>query len=145
VPGDGLWLRERARVVGKWDGHGPPRVRVRYDSDGTDHVVVWPDRLKPVALDRCISNGVHKEGSRWTGIITDVRIERVQDITEADAIAEGFEPTDVDDGAVVHRYSARRLFQTAWARFYPGSWESNDWVTVTRWAKASDSCGKGGA
>lgn len=46
--------------------------------------------------------------------ITDVRLERVQDITEKDAKAEGAK--SLED------------FQTLWGGVYPNSWENNEWV-----------------
>lgn len=145
--GDRLWVRERARVVGVWDRHGPPMVRVRYEADGTDHLVTWPDRLKPVALGRCIPNGVHREGARLFLEVTEVRAQRLQDITEADARAEGVEPTDdpFQEGNEYWRCyrsncegrggecpgvpSARESFETLWGSINgPESWDANPWV-----------------
>lgn len=152
VAGDGLWLRERARVL-EVGAASAPAMHIRYEADGAEAWVDYPARLKTVEVGRCIANGVHREGSRWTGIITEVRVERIEDITEADAVAEGVEPVDdpfQEDNEYWRCYrtncegrggecagvlSARESFETLWQRLYPGSWERNDWVWVVRWGK----------
>lgn len=75
--------------------------------------------------------------SRLTLIVTDVRVERLQDISEADAIAEGVE-RDSDgwrDYLMPHTQccaSARDSFGTLWESINgPGAWQANTWVTVT--------------
>lgn len=75
--------------------------------------------------------------------ITDVRVERVQDISEADAIAEGMEPWVECYAAhplkpqskprfigAKHKATCREAFEQAWSATYPGSWDRNDWVWV---------------
>lgn len=69
--------------------------------------------------------------SRAAGIITDVRIERLQDITEEDCIAEGCQGGH--DSIRDYMYSAtpREHFRHVWNSSYPlVSWESNPWVYV---------------
>lgn len=63
--------------------------------------------------------------SRITLEITGVRVERLQDITETDARAEGVEPYAPDDGRYVLGY--RELWE---AINGPGSWAKNPWVWV---------------
>ena len=66
--------------------------------------------------------------------ITAVRVERVQDITEDDAKAEGVTPDDYEGyehpdnptlSCAAHRYSLRDLWQSIYA-----NWDANPWVWV---------------
>lgn len=75
--------------------------------------------------------------SRLTLQVTDVRIQRLQDISEEDAIAEGVEKDS--DGwrsyAMPHTQicaSARDSFQTLWDSLNAdrGSWDSNPWIVA---------------
>jgi hypothetical protein len=81
--------------------------------------------------------------SRITLEITNIRIERLQDITEADAAAEG---ARIGDPSIIrlnpsrggHRReivgtaaTCRRAFETLWESIKgPGSWDANPWVWV---------------
>lgn len=73
--------------------------------------------------------------SRLTLRITDVRVQRLQDISEADAKAEGVQMEDerywVDysmPGTQI-TLSAKKSFNTLWESINgPGSWEANPWV-----------------
>ncbi|MEQ1751860.1 MAG: hypothetical protein ABL974_20730, partial [Prosthecobacter sp.] len=82
-PGDRLWVRETHR----YDGLDPNIAKqmrdpktVQHRSDADDEFVKW---LPSIHMPRW--------ASRITLEIVSVRVERLQDITEADAIAEGIE------------------------------------------------------
>lgn len=67
--------------------------------------------------------------SRITLRITDVRVERVQDISEADAIAEGLHQGfwEYDNGEC--NLTAKEGFEALWESLHgPGSWDANPWV-----------------
>lgn len=69
--------------------------------------------------------------SRLTLIVADVRVQRVQDISEADAIAEGAEPVLVppDGGSCPHLEGFRDLWDSLnAARGY--GWDENPWVVA---------------
>ncbi|WP_432328883.1 hypothetical protein ACRQ5D_10770 [Mucilaginibacter sp. P25] len=78
-----------------------------------------------------------KEFSRIWLEITDIRIDRLNDITEADAIAEGVEIVS-HDGLYKHYYdknfefeSSVESFTTLWVSINGlSSWEKNPWVWV---------------
>ena len=69
--------------------------------------------------------------------LVSVRVERVQDITEEDAKAEGFWRTENGwtDGATGYDVTnARAAFQELWASIYgQASWSANPWVWVAEW------------
>jgi hypothetical protein len=88
MPGDYLWCRETFRQHDHPDQDG---CTIEYRADRPEYVkrdddpsaVAWrPSIFMPRAL------------SRLTLRITNIRVERLQDISEADAIAEGVEPLD---------------------------------------------------
>ena len=65
--------------------------------------------------------------SRITLEITNVRVERLQDISEQDAIAEG-----ITNISVLSKY----IFSTLWESIYGfDSWSSNPWVWVIEFKK----------
>lgn len=82
--------------------------------------------------------------SRLTLLVTAVRVQRLQEIGEDDAIAEGIELyrlmgaqgwVDYGDkpGDMTRRYFSdpRRSFETLWESIHgPGSWDANPWVVA---------------
>jgi hypothetical protein len=67
--------------------------------------------------------------SRITLRITDIRVERLQDITENDAKAEGVKPLDYAAHHVAAGCGARIAFEQIWNSINgPGAWEANPWV-----------------
>lgn len=75
--------------------------------------------------------------SRITLRVNAVRVERLQEITEADAIAEGIVREDsayaiyLDDGVAFRCATAREVFAQLWEHINgAGSWDTNPWVWV---------------
>lgn len=122
TPGDRLWVREAWRAVWSSDDE-PPRVfnagyRFWYEAD-SPHQDGFGKLRPSIHMPRC--------ASRITLEITDVRVERLQDISEADAMAEGAEPILVppDGGSAPHVEGYRVLWESING---PGSWDANPWV-----------------
>lgn len=71
--------------------------------------------------------------SRTTLKVTSVRVERVQDISEADAVAEGFS-SSLHHLPAPHvgtvGSSARAAFSDTWKKIYGDHWENNGWCWV---------------
>jgi hypothetical protein len=62
--------------------------------------------------------------------ITNVRVERVQEISESDALFEGFEH---------YHYSATRAFSLVWVDIYSEeSWNANPWVWVIEFRRINN-------
>ena len=138
-PGDRLWVREcyRDRAIGE-GGHVE---RGQYVYRATENVDRLAERWRP-------SIHMPRWASRITLEITSVRVERLQDISEADAKAEGIETVRVSESDF--RYldylragqidigdkeatcgSAVKSYRTLWESINgPGSWEANPWVWV---------------
>ena len=131
VPGDLLWVRE---TWGAWPyaGGGVQLDSVRYratDNPPEDLHNAW--RWRP-------SIHMPRELSRLTLRIINVRVERVQDISESDALEEGIEQINEAPVPGHFDYRAREKFSGLWdsineKRGY--SWESNPWVWVIDWDK----------
>ena len=162
VPGDRLWVREtwqaffedeipKDRARGPRHTMGIPAqperksfVYYRADGDGPVHPIYgWKANWKsPLHLPR--------KYSRILLEVTGVRVERLQEITEADAIAEGMnrfpgccQDDDaaafsrvglvIDDSFPIARYAA------LWEQIHgPGSWGANPWVWVVEFKRMQE-------
>lgn len=182
-PGDRLWVREAWRVSRTQDDRKPSELHARqmttlYAAGGsmggvtdaprdgsvrpaTDYVLDeapaagrmpgWAGRLRPGMF-------MPRWASRLTLTVTDVRVERLQDISEADAVAEGIlwgtwadiiadlqEPDDAglyppdtpiyaapDDDRDDHVcMTAVEAYRRLWESINgPGSWAANPWVVA---------------
>jgi hypothetical protein len=113
-PGDWLWVREPWRPLAfRATGMGP----ALYQADRPEDTALFrPGRHMPKAM------------SRMTLVVEEVWIERLQDITEADALAEGAFPppagTD-DDGAPYGAGTFRDGFRELWESIHGASWADN--------------------
>jgi len=85
-PGDRIWVKETFARVGDNDDdiHACP--------DLTRHVYYYADSVQPEVLRWRPSIFMPRQFSRTTLIVTEVRIERLQEISRTDAIAEGASP-----------------------------------------------------
>jgi hypothetical protein len=120
VPGDRLWVRET------WCG-GQHETGFQYRADWPDHDF-GPGWRPSIHMPRA--------ASRILLEVTDVRVERLQEISEADAQSEGaengfydgphWEPTDDPDCA-----GCVDGFRILWESINgAGSWHANPWVWV---------------
>lgn len=136
IPGDRLWVRETWGV----EANDMERRAVRYRADGVGLLGDWrPSIYMP------------RWASRLTLEIVSVRVERVQDISEADAVAEGIE--QFPDGswrdyiaskpAYNQCDTARDSYRTLWDSINGQprqgkpdvSWAANPWVWVIEFRK----------
>ena len=139
IPGDQLWVREAwaVRRIELPDGTLEyPNILYRSTSSTRLLIneIVWP-LVAYGALRWRPSVHMPRWASRITLTITDVRVERVTDITEDDAIAEGVEHGFYDGGYWTltddPRCDYRRGFIRAWDSTYAKrgyGWDTNPWV-----------------
>lgn len=135
-PGDRLWVRETFAAAIYSDGMRLVEYkadRSLSDFDGYDDPA--GGRWRP-------SIHMPRWASRITLEITDVRVERLQDISEADAVAEGCKPIRpelVQDGLIVRPgRSAVEEFRLVWESINgPESWAANPWVWCITFRRVS--------
>lgn len=130
--GDRLWVRETWADLSATGAR--PEVAYRASCDGDDMDVVVGDVIQRIGIARWRpSIFMPRWASRLTLEVTGVRVERLQDISEADARAEGVEtftgrPTD-------HRYAFGRLWDAINVERAP--WSSNPWVWVVEFRRVT--------
>lgn len=181
APGDRLWVRE-AWKPGAWrtDGrvaidyraspemtHTPwcPHQAAFYEMDNWadeaiangategDHGLVWEPGKSPLRWRSPIH--MPRWASRLTLTVTDVRMQRLQEISEEDAWEEGVETDVWDQAPAARRYGTdgwfvgwpigigdpsvsvaaetvcRRSFETLWNSLHgPEAWDANPWVAA---------------
>lgn len=126
APGDRLWVREAwtARMTHGWTiadaRSGHYETELVYRADDVESIDGWwPSIHMP------------REFSRLTLTVTDVRGQRLQDIGEADAVAEGVDGkwSDASDSAT---YSTPTdVFRDLWNSLHgPDAWDANPWVVA---------------
>jgi hypothetical protein len=134
VPGDRLWVRETWCCI---DSKVRPGARIAYRADTTDG-----ERLR---VDAPWKPSIHmpRWASRITLEITEVRVQRVQEISESDAKAEGadrdWRPEDDDRDAEnnedTNGYFPPKSYTSGFANLWDSinakrgfGWDVNPWV-----------------
>ena len=127
-PGDRLWVRETFAVYGD-----QKMAAIHYRADRPHHVGQKGMGYKP---------SIHMP--RWVCRIlleiADVRVERLQDITQAQAIAEGVRSCERDIDPDGNDYSPYELFSALWVSINGHeSWHANPWVWVVEFKRVGAS------
>lgn len=140
--GDRLWVREAFYLTD--DGEYEAAVYAADADDVEEHRKKIAEMQKAYGLAdswaaphlrRRSSSQMPRWASRTTLVVTDVRVMRLQDISEADAAAEGVRPApggmwsgaEGQAGACPHA-----AYALLWNHINgPGSWAQNPWVTAT--------------
>jgi len=161
-PGDQLWVREAWQYYG-WTDDGEPCIRY-----AADNATAWPETsteewgekmqdvwaalsmnenyaIDMAARDRRWRPSIHmpRWASRITMEVTGVKVERLQDISEADAMAEGIVSAGDGNGfqlADTTHYmgAARDSYASLWQSINgPGSWDANPWVWCVSFLRVS--------
>lgn len=143
-PGDRLWVRETWGVGSRpdpWGGY--EGIEYRADQDGLEDDELLPCHKVKTPDDICLSDyrsGWHPSihmprwASRITLEITEVRVERLQEIGEADAMAEGVSGWVHDERCE----TARDGFRVLWESIHGSdSWSANPWVWVVEFRRVT--------
>lgn len=162
--GDQLWVREAFRMAKSLDTHSPrevadlslsagyknPWAPIQFEADGgragkwtefdTPPVVTEAGKLRP-------SLHMPRWASRIQLEITNVGVQRLQDISSGDAVREGIcqlpasgryciNPGDQYFGGASH--SATEVYSWLWESIYgEGSWQANPWVWVIEFKRVA--------
>lgn len=145
-PDDTLWVRETWRTGEILDCHAPSEMDQReadihYVADG--HPVDggrWGKNRSSAVMPRW--------ASRITLLVTDVRVERLQDISDDDCQSEGIfwstcmdgwtSGAGADHSVDFHGRDPVWAFRKLWNRIHgPDAWERNDWVSVTKFERVA--------
>jgi hypothetical protein len=127
IPGDILAVRETWATEARWDSCAPsdipPRSRIHYLADGEKPE--WAGKVRQSIF-------LPAWGSRIKLRLDVVSVERLQDISEEDAVAEGVQPlrTGHFTGAGMVFGTARSAFAAIWAQVNGSRapWEGNPLV-----------------
>lgn len=132
APGDRLWVRE-AWQVWEHEGISIAELTKRWNESQLAGDVIYRADDPEDAEEWRPSIHMPRWASRLTLEVLSVRVERVQDISEEDAKAEGCVS---DDGAPVDGTAASERFALLWDSINgPGAWQRNDWVWVLEFRK----------
>lgn len=148
-PGDRIWVRETYRVHGKATDVATLVYRASVRNSWTEQTHRVPVEVcnKPVSEKWTPSIHMPRWASRILLEITNVRVERLNDISECDAGAEGVPPA----GSLLPDYPetfltpkgdfamAKVAFQRLWESIYgEESWNANPWVWVIEFKRIQE-------
>ena len=138
-PGELLWVREAWRTYASLDHLKPSQIAqgagVQYEAGGNNIAGEIADRLHGLGRYRS-GRFMPRWASRIMLEVTDVRIERLQDISHDDAIAEG---VGCNHGSEFARcsMSPQAHYYEVWESIHgAGSWEVNPFVWVLSFKRA---------
>lgn len=147
-PGDLVYVKEAWRTTKRYDKLRPGDIRpsrFMRGLDGDAMIIYEIDRrshqfLRPETIDMELDLGRYRHArfmpkwaSRITLRLTDVKPQRVQDISRQDIIDEGIRPLGCGRNTPEGIENLRQEFARAWDKINgKGSWDSNPWVWAMR-------------
>lgn len=148
--GDRLWVRESWALHGRFSDVGRVVYMASINNSWTEAhedipVALVPKSIKARAFQYGFRPSIHmpRAFSRITNVVTAVKIERLQEISEEDAIAEGVNAISVAEVPRPAAWSARQDYMRLWdsingkplkRKGLPPldiSWSANPWVVAT--------------
>ncbi|MDR7875796.1 hypothetical protein P3Z48_21175, partial [Yersinia mollaretii] len=149
-PGDQLWVRETFALLGNEDGvcvdwqdnmvKGDEQAAARiykasceqkhgdYGLYSIPDSAYWKPNTSNMKYEGSWRPSIHmpRWASRINLLITGIRVERLNDISEQDALAEGVSANEHSPA----RYVFGSLWQSIYGADNPKSWQANPWVWV---------------
>ncbi len=142
APGDRLYVREHWRTADAYDDLSPSQMGgeepVIYLADDTLETWGWRNDFVPGRFRQAMH--MPRWASRLTLTVTDVRVQRLQEISAADSIAEGVQCGTcefMNASACNGRgcFASIAAFQSLWNSLHgPDAWEANPWVAAYSFA-----------
>lgn len=131
--GDRLYVREHWRTADAYDDLAPSQMGgeepIIYLSDDAMETWGWGNNFVPGR--RRLAMHMPRWATRLTNIVTQVRVQRLQDITDEDAIAEGVDAVTMEAAPRQASMSRRSDFAALWNSLHgPDAWDRNDWVAA---------------
>lgn len=127
APGDRLWVRENCATWGDHEAIYRADDAVEYGLAVSDGKFGAKWKARP-------SIHMPRWASRLTLTVTDVRVQRLQDISEADAVAEGCDAVlalTIKRPNGAHPGNPRECYCDLWNSLHgPGAWDANPWVVA---------------
>lgn len=147
--GDRLWVRETWTYVNHQHGPRGLEICIGYNADGPDLPhrpfilagPLWEERTDRWPFLRRKRASIHmpRWASRITLAVTDVRVQKLQEISEEDARAEGvlyvpghgyIEPADLAEG-YSNYLNCRQGFEILWNSLHgTDAWADNPWIAA---------------
>jgi len=151
--GDILWVKETAKIVGihgitgfHLEGQPPvgwksiDTVHLEFVADKETKIIRWSDKLsKNIDCGKTLSSRfMPKVAARIFLKVTDIRVERLQNISEGDSMKEGVIKVDRNFGSSFFHGNIKEFFAAPIEAFKDlwcvingiGSWDANPWVWV---------------
>jgi len=149
-PGDRLWVRETWQHSNHPFGPYDDDCAVFHRADYLDDPLGPDLEHSPDGIRRQWRPSIHmpRSACRLELEVTGVRVERLNDCSEADAKAEGITPHEVrqfwligassDQRAAMHKQAAVEPFRELWNSINgAGAWKANPWVWVVEFRRVA--------
>lgn len=140
LPGDRLWVRETWQIKSPWWAEEAARKRASGEvltAEEQAHTVQWrADYADPKTQGRWTpSIFMPRWASRLTLEITSIGVQRPQELTAAEIVAEGVPFSGLPGDEYIGSPEQKRLLHDGWRKLWIGingaaSWDANPWCWV---------------
>ena len=137
-PGDRLWVRETWQHANSPHGPYEPGCTCFYRADYWDDPHGMDGEKSPEGKYRAWIPSIHmpRAASRINLEVVHVRVEKLQDISEADAIAEGAPGGHGSIPGYIYAATPHEHYRHIWESINgAGSWDKNPWVWVVEFKR----------